>query len=84
MNLTPHFSPKKFCEKSAIFYNRMITNGLLKHVEEHIHKITRQNHQISMMEHIFLSFPPYCGIFNSTQRESSAREISQPAPSNQG
>jgi hypothetical protein len=42
------------------------------------------NRQISMMEHIFLSFSPYCGIFISTQRESSAREISQPAPSKHG
>jgi hypothetical protein len=38
-----------------------------------------QDHQISMIEHISLSFPPYCGIFNSTQREPSARETFQPA-----
>jgi hypothetical protein len=38
------------------------------------------DHQISMIEHISLSFPPYCGIFNSTKRERSAREIFQPAP----
>jgi hypothetical protein len=32
-----------------------------------------------MIEHISLSFPPYCGIFNSTKREPAAREIFQPA-----
>jgi hypothetical protein len=31
-----------------------------------------------MIEHISLSFPPYCGIFNSTDRESSAVRFFSP------
>ena len=34
--------------------------------------------KISMIEHISLSFPPHCGIFNSTKRESSAVKFFSP------
>ena len=49
---------KPFIRLNLFRFAKFRTSG--KHAE---------NHQISMIEHISLSFPPYCGIFNSTKRE---------------
>jgi hypothetical protein len=77
-NLNPYFSSNKTCGKIIYFYNSMITSVLQKFMSRDSQKKRPQNRKISMMEHISLSFPPYCGIFNSTQRESSGVKYLSP------